>query len=390
MLSKICNYLVGFHRQIRLLDTLLNEKEVILNLCQDLSIVVEKLKRRYKDLNPSRSLTQGKTNAADIALFKELTIKSMEPQIEKLILKHKREIQEMESSHSIELSNIQFHLRNTYEDKIKSINERNILEVMKSRSLMKNELLHVVQETLEQQEQRDTCRQIQLLDKFKPLKSNVYLLRSEITTLRENFMRNSAIFLSMFRSSYLNITEVIEMSYISNEKKFRDQWLHELETVKNEVGIKFAIEFDEKELLIIKSLKKNHEEEIEIIIENLENRFNDERKRNQFLHNESISNLKYHYENKISRLVQTNVHIESKFSDLSARFQKLNEDYIQTKDELGSLLEKNSLLHSELALKLNTHVGFESLDYSPEGFSALVMENSHLKHYIKELDIKTI
>ena len=368
-------------KQIKFISMLLDEKHALINTCNNLQVVMRKL--RQEAMVPKDHMNAN----TKIAVIKEMTIKSLEPHVGRLITKHKREIERLNSMHLIALSNVHIKFKDVYDHKVKLIHERNIIDVKRTRSTTTSEMLLIVKNKLEHIQVTYQNRRHLLVNDLHVLRSKLKSINAEILIERACFVDNFSTIKSDINSIYKNMIEKIGIVLNSVRVKSRQFWMKEFQKCERENAQICNHKLLDEKKEIYKKLKLEQEIEIERIINRLEASFNEEKKCEQLHHTENLSLLKARYEEQVFDLMQSNYKSEETQCLINRCIQCKDESDLDLKFNLISPRTTNEALGS---LPFPRNEPFLPSSVSHEQYSSLLLENTHLKHYIKKLEFSII
>ena len=358
----IDQYFNLLYKQIQVISILLDEKRALINVCNSLQAIMKKLQQ---ETIVSKDHMKANTK---IAVIKEMTIRSLEPHVGNLVTKHKREIERLNSTHLIELSNVQFQLKNGYDHNVKLLHEKNIIDAKRIQRTTTNEMFIIVNKKLDHIKTTFRNKRFLLVKELNLLKLKLRSINAEILIERACIVETIKHEVNSTCESIIKNMYVILNSVKGESRYF---WLKEIQKSEREREQMCDQRLLEKEHELCTRLKLDQELEIERIIKNLEQSFNEDKKREQLHHIENISLLKARYEKQIFDLMQSNAKFEGRHCGLSRCFH--------CKIECGEALESFPSPHNE---------PFHYSNVSQEQYSSILLENSHLKHYIKELELR--
>jgi hypothetical protein len=134
-------------RQLELLDQLINDKAALTAKCEELAAEFQLLQRKYEaqvkhlqDAHSKELKKQKESMAVSEKIrrdtwmqekcreIKEMTVKGLQPEIERLLAKHKKEVQRMEEFNVLELQRQRQALAEAHERSMHEVRERMLLE----------------------------------------------------------------------------------------------------------------------------------------------------------------------------------------------------------------------------------------------------------------------
>ena len=393
--KKLISFGKFFSVVIKFLDKLLSEKNLLFELCKEMYVVLQNhiLELSEEKLTSLRRVQMD--NSIHHQSIKEMTIKGLEPQVEKLIIQHGEQINNLKSMQELESVNIRVKLRNTFDEQIIALRDKYQAELSNSNEKIKEETMSFLQKQVKRRENVLIQRRYSSVILFKQgiisIIDELCLLNSQIVAVKKNFLRESNDFICKLEKFGRKLLQETNKNRAEEKLKLNDYLQREMNTVKIHLEELYRIDSEKKEQTIIQKFKKKHDENIEILITNLEGKFNETRYSESVQQNENNYLLKINYERQLSELQLKNKRIETEYADLCAKYEKLEKYFA---------LVKNDRVINSADLASSNIQGGESHDpenmiflptcekQSITNVATVHLENKHLKNYIRELELK--
>lgn len=374
-------YEAAIQRHLAFIDQLIDDKKVLSEKCEavvaELKQVDQKYTKKMAQLQEQHELEIKKLKELMSATekirrekwidektkkIKEITVKGLEPEIQKLIAKHKQEIKKLKTLHEAELLQsderaAQRYLRQTEE--LRALLEREQEEQsQRERELARQRYeKHLEQEQQALQQQRRRLYG-EVAEEKERLSQQAARQRAELEELRRQLEENSAVGAKALKEEYEKAKEEQERRHQAEVKVLKDRleiekqaW--EANYVKKEEAWLLSRERELKE-----EVRKERDREIELVIRRLEADMTSVKEECERVAENRIKRVRDKYEAELQELERAERKLQERCSELKGRLAELEgqnmhlqglvklkeqeaEDLRQVKDQLAQ--ERSSL-----------------------------------------------
>ena len=344
------------NRQNTLMESLMSEKRQMEIQINDLQCKLnESEKLNYKKLQSMREnyeietkknkdawfqaekLRRKKWEGQKIKEIKELTAKGLEPEIEKIISNHKKEINDLEEKYVLDIKTQKEKLIEEYENKYQQLKVRYVKEKDDAIECEKNlaiQRLRNQSERLEDEITEERRRwnaklnsEIQRLESLREKDKKIY--EEQITKLEERNNKNIFSNENFYQKKY----DDMQKEYDKKLKTEIDNIKKELESKNNEILDMKKIELDKKYKEMKNDLLKDRDKQINIVIEKLGEESLNERKKN-------LAECEKKANEKNLSLIEENNNLKNKITDLTNKLQAETKNRINMEQNIDVLNKK--------------------------------------------------
>jgi len=355
-------YEATIQRHLTFIDQLIDDKKVLNSKCEgfvkELKTIDNKYQRKIKHLNDSHKVETKKIKQNVVAsekLFreqwvkektnkiKELTVKGLEPEIQRLMLKHKDALEQQESSHKSQIAQVKSSMDIEYNNwkqayKVQAQSDQE--------SACKREVEIARQRFERQLEEID--RNNEESRKWKIKKEN------ELEVLRMKLKGKSEISVENIKQEFdrkqaeLRVECEEEIRRLKRKLQFeKTQWQESF--AKNQEAILQQKEKETKEMLRIE-----RDKEINLVVRKLEEDMNQQREELQQTAENRIKRVKKKYETELIESEKSEKETQDKYIKLKSTINELTEEimrlktFCKSKDiEIDEISKRNEKLATE-------------------------------------------
>ena len=392
------------HQHIFIRDLLIEKKKLLL-LCKKVigllksilpeDVNIEEFFSQYNEVGKSKTqsfVPQDQFSKENtIYLIKEMTIRSLEPNIEILIHKHNRKIRELNSLHQFEINELENKIKSSYSGVVRSLEQKFDYQLkyfsnnLQCKSLQESKKIAI---RINDESERSRSEHIlQLKSKIAAIRKELRDLKIILTDQNDELIdlnQNIHIFLKKLK---VRLTEEVSercLFYLQRLMRLLESKCEQILEIKHKLNENIFDHTISQELF---KLKKERDEEIENIIFKLEQNFNDEKHKLNMRNERKICKLKEEYEHKLNQLINTSqATIQSAFplefkNDLVLKLGCYSSD-------VHDSLIKNNISSDYQSANDYDKITYERISYLEETIEQLKLENTHLKNYIRKIDIQ--
>ena len=364
---------------LNFIDKIFNEKKVLYTLCKEMYSVIL-IYQLGSSNEKSMGFRKGQYDTLHHQFIKDMTIKGLEPHVEKLIIQHNQEFENLKSLQELKMIDIKAKLKHTFDEEILKLRDEYQVEMTNSREKIRDETLMVLEKQIIRRENALNQHKNRIFFLIKKGNSAIFhelqLINSELIAEKDKLMRDKNDLIYKFEALRKKIYQEINKNWAKEVIILSEYWQKEINFAKIQVGELYRIDFEKKEMSIIDKCKRKNEENIEIVITKLEEKFNEIRFKESVRQGENNRLLKINYERQLSELLLKNQRTEIEYADLCSKYERLQEELEGAKVDLIS----NSEIQNLQTIQTDESSSVENV----------YLENKHLKHYIRELESKLL
>ncbi|KAH9513151.1 hypothetical protein Btru_036007 [Bulinus truncatus] len=403
-------YEEAIKRHLSFIDQLIDDKKNLSEKCEKLVTELKSVDKKYQDkmksveANHVIELTKLKeVQAAAEKLrrekwiedktkkIKEMTVKGLEPEIQRLISKHKSDIKKIKQIHEAELLEAderaaQKYVKMTEElrDQLSSEKEAAIArERESSKHRYEKQLQH--EEEAFQQKQRRLYQEVQ--EEKDRLAASASRQRSELEKLQRQLEENHRVALESMKVEFDTAREEQEKRHKSEIKMLQEKLKLEKESWEENYMKKHETWLIQKERELRDQIKKERDKEIELVIERLEEDASTTREENERSTEQKIRRLREKFEIETRELEQSERKAVQKYNEIKAKMTEVEGENERLKVIIKQK-EQEIFDTKKLLEKMNSERSHVS-DIIRQEFADRIVntdeENKRIKHEISEL-----
>jgi len=370
-------YEATIQRHLTFIDQLIDDKKVLNSKCEgfvkELKTIDDKYQRKIKHLNDSHKVETKKIKQNVVASekifreqwikektnkIKELTVKGLEPEIQRLMLKHKAALEQQELSHKSQLtqvkSSMEIELNNwkqTYKVQAQSDQEsacKREVEIARQRFERQLEEIELKHHSEKRRFQKEIDRNKEESRKWQIKKEN------ELEVLRMKLKGNSEISVENIKQDFdrkqteLRVECEEEIRRLKRNLQFeKTQWQESF--AKNQEAI-----MQQKEKEIKEMLRIERDKEINLVVRKLEEDMNQQREELQQTAENRIKRVKKKYETELIDSEKSERETQDKYIKLKSTINELTEEIMRQKTvckskdiEIDEISKRNEKLATE-------------------------------------------
>ena len=381
--TKLNSFAKCFAIMVKFVDKIFKEKKALFDLFRELYFL---LQTHFSGLSFKRIefFTKCQINESSPHRFiKEMTIRGLEPQIEKLITQHNQQIRNLKSIHELELTDIKVKLRNTLDEEIIAMKSKYQAELTSTRERIKEESFLLVRKDIKR---RQNVLSIFYRQEITSILKELNFIISELIVVKENYKGVKNTYICEWEKFRIKIFQEIIKNRAKQDTILNVYWQGEVNSAKVQIEEFYKDDFVRKKQTVVEKCRKNNDENIEILITNLERKFNEMRYVESVQQNENMCLLKNNYERQLTELILKNKKIETEHAVLLTNSQILESELAIAKEDLNSHPETLTLANLK-SFESQIHTSFRE-KHGMEEASKVYLENIHLKNYIRGLELK--
>ncbi|XP_074828135.1 centrosomal protein of 131 kDa isoform X2 [Natator depressus] len=306
--------------------------------------------------------------------IKEITVKGLEPEIQKLIAKHKQEIKKLKMLHEAELLQsderaAQRYIRQTEE--LREVLEREKEEQgQRERELARKRYeKHLEQEEQALQQQRRRLYS-EVAEEKERLNQQAARQRAELEELRRQLEENSSIVTKVLKEEYEKGKEEQERQHQAEVKVLKDRLEIEKQAWEANYMKKEEAWLLSRERELKEEVRKERDKEIELVIQRLEADMSSTKEECERVAENRIKRVRDKYEAELQELERSERKLQERCNELKGRLAELEgenmhlqglvkhkeqevEDIRKVKDQLAKERSRLSeVIHQEFADRL--------------------------------------
>nr|CDS18957.1 5 azacytidine induced protein 1 [Echinococcus granulosus] len=356
-------YEVKLEKNYRLIDELIAEKKALTEQCDKLVAsmrqISEKALAKQKLLEENHKVELKKVEAkaaaaekikrerweaAKTKAIKELTMKGVEREIQRLMLNHKEELEEMKRLYKEDLEAADARAFESYSQKLEELRSRFSRE-REEICLQERKLVTERYDALMAEERRvwDGLRKKLLKDASEEKDRLITLMTRERTELEEKINQlNTALSEANQRSLHevARVKKALESEYALQLEKLQSQLESDKKGVEETVRTQLKSDFQEREREIIERLRKERDRQLEAVVQRLEAEATLSREEAESSAQERIKRMKEKHQKDIDDLEAAERQANEKYNQLRARCLELEGEVNCQKVRLAQVEEE--------------------------------------------------
>ncbi|OCT62635.1 centrosomal protein of 131 kDa isoform X2 [Xenopus laevis] len=345
-------YEATIQRHLSFIDQLIDDKKALSERCESLVRELKQVDQKYsskisqmqeqhememKKLQDLMSATERVRREKWIdektKKIKEITVKGLEPEIQRLISKHKQEIRKLKALHEAELQQSDERAAQRYvcqAEEMRQNLEREKEEVsQRERELAKQRYeKHLVQEEQSLQDQRRRLFQ-EVSEEKERLNQQAARQRAELDELRKQLENNCALATRVLKEEYEKSKDEQERRHQAEIKALKERldiekqaW--EQNYIKKEEAWLLSRERELKE-----EVRKGRDKEIEHVIQRLESEMSTTKEECERAGENRIKRIRDKYDSELQELERSERKLQQRCNQLKERVTELEGEQIQ-------------------------------------------------------------
>ncbi|XP_021067881.1 centrosomal protein of 131 kDa [Mus pahari] len=372
-------YEATIQRHLSFIDQLIEDKKVLSEKCE--AVVAElkhgdqrcrermaqmqeqhelEIKKLKELMSATEKIRREKWINEKTKKIKEITVRGLEPEIQKLIAKHKQEVRRLRGLHEAELQQreeqaTQRHLRQAEELREHLDREREVLGQQERERAQQRFEQHLEQEqrALEQQRRR---LYNEVAEEKERLGQQAARQRAELEELRQQLEESSAALTRALRAEFERSREEQERRHQMELKALKDQLEAERQAWVASCAKKEEAWLLTRERELKEEIRKGRDQEIELVIHRLEADMTLAKEESERAAESRVKRVRDKYETELSELEQSERKLQERCSELKGRLgeaegekERLQSLVRQKEKELEDLRAVNTQMCSERA-----------------------------------------
>lgn len=372
-------YEATIQRHLSFIDQLIEDKKVLSEKCE--AVVAElkhgdqrcrervaqmqeqhelEIKKLKELMSATEKIRREKWINEKTKKIKEITVRGLEPEIQKLIAKHKQEVRRLRGLHEAELQQreeqaAQRHLRQAEELRQHLDREREVLGQQERERAQQRFEQHLEQEqrALEQQRRR---LYNEVAEEKERLGQQAARQRAELEELRQQLEESSAALTRALRAEFERSREEQERRHQMELKALKDQLEAERQAWVASCAKKEEAWLLTRERELKEEIRKGRDQEIELVIHRLEADMTLAKEESERAAESLVKRVRDKYETELSELEQSERKLQERCSELKGRLgeaegekERLQSLVRQKEKELEDLRAVNTQMCSERA-----------------------------------------
>eukprot|EP00794_Sanderia_malayensis_P008773 gene8773-9710_t len=346
-----CNYALSLH------TTLIDDKKVLSQRCEELVKKLKDTDQRYSSklktpeenhavelkkqkeiMEAAEKLRRQKWIHEKTTQIKEMTVKGLEPDIQKLIAKHKAEIKKLKAMQQGELLEADERCGRKY---IKQIEElRAHLEIEKEAAVQRER--DIARQRYEKQlEQEEQAYQQQRRRLYAEVQEEKERVSQQMLKINQETAQGKQAVEESYRQTILTMQEEHGRRLDEVERKHNieaDSLKKQLELEKQQWIENYMKKQDTYLLSKERELKENvreaRDKEIEMVISRLEQESTQARDETERAAENRIKRIRDKYENEIKELERSERSLQERYSDVKERSNEIENELIRIRSQL--------------------------------------------------------
>ncbi|XP_073167122.1 centrosomal protein of 131 kDa isoform X3 [Lepidochelys kempii] len=339
-------YEAAIQRHLAFIDQLIDDKKVLSEKCEavvaELKQVDQKYTKKISQMQEQHELEIKKLKELMSATekirrekwidektkkIKEITVKGLEPEIQKLIAKHKQEIKKLKMLHEAELLQsderaAQRYIRQTEE--LREVLEREKEEQgQRERELARKRYeKHLEQEGQALQQQRRRLYS-EVAEEKERLNQQAARQRAELEELRRQLEENSSIVTKALKEEYEKGKEEQERQHQAEVKVLKDRLEIEKQAWEANYMKKEEAWLLSRERELKEEVRKERDKEIELVIQRLEADMSSTKEECERVAENRIKRVRDKYEVELQELERSERKLQERCNELKGRLAEL-------------------------------------------------------------------
>ncbi|XP_068119434.1 centrosomal protein of 131 kDa isoform X3 [Hyperolius riggenbachi] len=345
-------YEATIQRHLTFIDQLIDDKKGLSERCESLVVELKQVDQKYgnkiRQMQEQHDLEMKKLQELMSATekvrrekwidektkkIKEITVKGLEPEIQRLISKHKQEIRKLKALHEAELlqSDERAAMRYVHQaEELRQNLEREKEEVsQRERELAKQRYeKQLVQEEQSLQEQRRRLYS-EVTEEKERLNQQAARQRAELDDLRKQLEDNCALATRVLREEYEKSKEEQDRRHQAEVKALKERLEIEKQAWEQNYMKKEEAWLLSRERELKEEVRKGRDKEIELVIQRLESDMSTAREECERAAENRIKRVREKYEAELQELERSERKLQERCNQLKERVTELEGEQIR-------------------------------------------------------------
>uniref|UniRef100_A0A8D1LRZ4 Centrosomal protein 131 n=1 Tax=Sus scrofa TaxID=9823 RepID=A0A8D1LRZ4_PIG len=371
------HYEATIQRHLSFIDQLIEDKKVLGEKCEALVAELKQGDQRRKDreaqmqeqheleikklkelMSATEKVRREKWINEKTRKIKEITVKGLEPEIQKLIAKHKQEVKKLKSLHATELLQAEEHAAQRYSRQAEELREH----LEREKEALGRQEWERAQQRFEQhleQEQRALQQQRRRLynevaEEKERLSQQAARQRAELEELRLQLEESSSAGGRALRAEFEKGREELERRHQMELKALKDQLEVERQMWEANSAKKEKAWLLNRERELKEEIRRGRDKEIELVIHRLEADMTLAREESERAAESRVKRVRDKYEAELSELEQSERKLQERCTELKGRLGEAEGENVrlqalvrQKEKELADMKAVNEQLAGE-------------------------------------------
>ncbi|NXN06696.1 CP131 protein, partial [Indicator maculatus] len=346
-------YEAAIQRHLSFIDQLIDDKKVLSEKCEAVVAELKQVDQKYgkkitqmkeqheleiKKLKELMSATEKirreKWMDEKTKKIKEITVKGLEPEIQKLIAKHKQDIRKLKLLHEAELLQSDERAAQRYSRQAEEL--RGLLEREKEEQSLRarqSAVPHRCEQQLEQEEQalQQQRRRLyaEVAEEKERLSQQAARQRAEVEELRRQLEASSSAVTRALKEEYTKEKEEQERRHQAEVKVLKEQLEMEKQAWEANYMKKEEVWLLSRERELREELRKERDKEIELVIERLEADMSSVKEECERAAENRIKRIRDKYEMELQELERSERKLQERCNELKGRLAELEGESVR-------------------------------------------------------------
>ncbi|XP_040186882.1 centrosomal protein of 131 kDa isoform X2 [Rana temporaria] len=344
-------------RHLTFIDQLIDDKKSLSERCESLVTELKKVDQKYSSkirqmqeqhdaemkklqelMTATEKVRREKWIDEKTKKIKEITVKGLEPEIQRLISKHKQEIRKLKALHEAELLQSDERAAMRYVRQAEELRQNVELEKeelsQKERELAKQRYeKQLVQEEQSLQEQRRRLYS-EVAEEKERLNQQAARQRAELDELRKQLEDNCALATRVLREEYEKSKEEQDRRHQAETKALKERLEIEKQAWEQNYMKKEEAWLLTRERELKTEVRKGRDKEIELVIQRLESEMSTAREECERAAENRIKRVREKYESEVQELEQSERKLQDRCNQLKERVAELEGEQIRLQGHL--------------------------------------------------------
>ncbi|NWX94147.1 CP131 protein, partial [Nothoprocta pentlandii] len=345
-------YEAAIQRHLTFIDKLIDDKKVLSEKCEAVVAELKQVDQKYSKkiaqmqeqheleikklkelMSATEKIRREKWMDEKTKKIKEITVKGLEPEIQKLIAKHKQDIKKLKVLHEAELLQCDERAAQRYSRQAEELREL-LQREREQQSQRERELArqrcekHLEQEEQALQQQRRRLY-AEVAEEKERLSQQAARQRAELEELRQQLEANSSALSKALKEEYAKEKEEHERRHQAEVKVLKDRLEMEKQAWEANYMKKEEAWLLSRERELREEVRKERDKEIELVIQRLEADMSSAKEECERAAENRIKRIRDKYEAELQELERSERKLQERCSELKGRLAELEGQSLQ-------------------------------------------------------------